>query len=118
MALATNELAMTAHALLGADVTIEDPDSHLYGNWGSTNGEGAYTDWRFSQCMLGDDIAKPTRIRAWGISLPSMQPVCVWYPSKQSFSCGRMRDVPHVLLSTNRPGGKRLSTWKVAAYQP
>ena len=68
--------------------------------------------------MLGDEIAKPTRIRAWGIKLPSLSPVCAWFPSRKRFSCGRTKENPHVLLSTNKPGGKRMSTWSAAAYQP
>ena len=69
-------------------------------------------------CMLNDDIAKPTRIRAWCIRLPSMRPVCAWYPSKKRFSCVGAKENPHVLLSTNKTGGKRMSTWKAAACQP
>ena len=108
---------MRAHAILGADVTMENPDTSFIWQLGLFDW-GTYNDCRFSPCMLNDDIAKPTRIRAWGIRLPSMQPICAWYPSKQRFSRGRTKEHPHVLLSTNKPGGKRMSTWKAATYQP
>jgi hypothetical protein len=32
--------------------------------------------------MVGDDIAKPTRVRSLGIRLKSLKPVCAWLPSK------------------------------------
>ena len=72
----------------------------------------------FSPSMFGDDIAKPTRIRDWETQLPSMQPVCAWYPSRGAFSCGQTKAKPHVHLSTNKPGDRRMCTWKAASYPP
>ena len=90
LALITDDLARKAHLLLGADISIENPDSSFIWQLGLFDwGWGVYNDCRFSPCMLNDDITKPTHNRAWGIRLPSMQPICAWCPSKQSFSCGR-----------------------------
>ena len=66
LAIITESLAMKAYVFLRADITIENPDSSFIWKLGLFEW-GEYTDYRFSSCMLGDEIAKPTRIRAWGI---------------------------------------------------
>ena len=100
---------MWAYVFLKANITVENPDSSFIWKVGLFEW-GDYKDYRFSPCMLGDEIAKPTRIRAWGIKLPSLGPVCAWLPSENSFRCGRTKTNPHVLLPTNKPGAKRMST--------
>lgn len=64
IALAADSLAWGAHTLLGADITVENPDASFIWQLGLFDW-GSHKDFRFSPCMLGDDIAKPTRIMAW-----------------------------------------------------
>ena len=62
MAIATDHLAGKAHFELGAHImgeiqTIDLSGSYVFFQWPD------YMDARFSPCMVGDDIAKPTRVR-------------------------------------------------------
>ena len=61
LALISEDLARKAHFHLGADISIENPDSSFIWQQGLFE-RGAYIDYRFPPCMLKDDIAKPTRI--------------------------------------------------------
>ena len=117
LAIATDELGWRAHSLLNADISIENPDTSFIWNLGLYVCPGS-KDARFSPCMLDDDLAKPTKVRAWGIELPSLRPICSWFPSKKAFTCGRTRDRPHRHLSSNKPGEPRMATWQAATYQP
>jgi hypothetical protein len=117
LAKAIDALAWRAHCELGADITLENPDPSFIWNLGLYVWPGS-TDARFSPCMVGDDIAKPTKVRSWGIKLNSLKPVCAWLPSKQAFKCGRTANRPHRHLSSNKPGEPRMETWQAATYQP
>ena len=117
LAVATDDLAWRAHTELEADVSVENPDLAFLWELGLFAWPTS-TDARFSPCMNGDAISKPTRVRSWGITLPSLKRRCAWFESKKSFSCGRTRANPHVHLSTNKPGEKRMETWQAATYQP
>ena len=117
LAQAASDLAWKAHILLGADISIENPADSFIWKLGLFEWGMAY-DAVFSPCMIGDTIAKPTRVRSLGIQLPSLTPRCAWLPSADAFKCGRTRADPHVRLSSNHPGEPSMSTKEAAVYQP
>lgn len=96
---------------------IENPDDSFIWLLGLFQWPG-FRDARFPPCMVGDEIAKPTRVRTLGIRLPSLKPRCTWYQSKGVFKGGRTRENPHVHLSSNKPGERRMKTSEAATYQP
>ena len=77
LAIATDELAGKAHELLGADVSVENPEPSFIWLLGLFEWPGVQ-DTVFSPCMLGDDIFKPTRIKTLGIRLPSLTLRYAW----------------------------------------
>ncbi|CAK0873315.1 unnamed protein product [Prorocentrum cordatum] len=66
--------------------------------------EFGFLDCTFSPCQCGADFDRPTRLRCFSLTPPSMRRRCQWVQDTGAYSCGRSEAWPHLSLSYSSYG--------------